>query len=226
MDSRPLCNSDKCFLILLNSKLLHFVTYCGNWAVEFDYVMQVWLAESGHATQLNGLVPSHISQAQKWSTNSWKKFTGVKPTKAELISASSLRKTKYFGGIEEIAKNGSESHIWNWTTICVDVNQRSKENQASTCDLLKLMNNCTVQLLIDAKLSSFLKKQNKAKLFKQYSILRMRKVNIFCIEVRFVRSISYPFFRPWIFSAHLTRGLKEQANTRLRMQFSSPLCRR
>ncbi|XP_015777974.1 PREDICTED: TBCC domain-containing protein 1-like [Acropora digitifera] len=26
---------------------------------------QVWLAESGHATQLNGLVPSHISQAQK-----------------------------------------------------------------------------------------------------------------------------------------------------------------
>lgn len=26
---------------------------------------QVWLAESGHATQLNGLVPSHTSQAQK-----------------------------------------------------------------------------------------------------------------------------------------------------------------
>ena len=75
----------------------------------------------------------------------------------------------------------------------------------------KLMNNCTVQLLIDAKLFSFLKKQNK--LFEQYSILRMRKVNIFCIEVRFVRSFSYPFFRPWIFSAHLTRGLKEQANT-------------
>ena len=77
----------------------------------------------------------------------------------------------------------------------------------------KLMNNCTVQLFIDAELSYFLKKQNKLQLFKQYSILRMRKVNIFCIEVRFVRSISYPFFRPWIFSAHLTRGLKEHANT-------------
>lgn len=39
----------------------------------------------------------------------------IKPTKAELISASSLRKTEYIGGIEEIAKNGSESHIRNWT---------------------------------------------------------------------------------------------------------------
>ena len=43
------------------------------------------------------------------------------------------------------------------------------------------MNNCTVQLFIDAELSYFLKKQNKLKLFKQYSILRMRKVNIYFV---------------------------------------------
>ena len=136
-----------------------------------------------------------------------------KPTKAELISVC-IRSPK-----ERVYRRNrrnckewqwiSHSKLDNWKQYALMLIKEVKRirRRFATC-WSKLMNNCTVQLLIDAELSYFLKKQNKLKLFKQYSILRMRKVNIFCIEVRFVRSISYPFFRPWIFSAHLTRGLK------------------
>ena len=195
--------------------------------------MQVWLAESGHATQLNGLVPSHTSQAQKWGTNSWKEFTGVKPTDESRVDfcIKSMKDQVY-------RRNRRNCKEWQWIShskldnckqyaLMLIKEVKRIRRRFATC-WSKLMNNSTVQLLIDAELSYFLKKQNKLKLFKQYSILRMRKDNIFCIEVRFVRSISYLFFRPWIFSAHLTRGRKGQANTSLRvwLQFSSPLSRR